>query len=133
MSGALRSAVRARAGDRCEYCRIRQGELPFAQFHLEHVVARQHGGSDELDNLAYACQQCNLFKGPNLSSIDPATGEPAWIFNPRQQLWEEHFVMQGALIVGTTPTGRATARLLQMNSRDRVALRKRLLHGLSNG
>lgn len=126
MSAALRRAVRERALDRCEYCRIRQGELPFATFHLEHIAARQHGGNDGLDNLAYACQQCNLFKGPNLSSIDPATGEIVRVFDPRQQMWEDHFAVTGAMIVGSTPTGRATVRLLQMNSRDRVALREQL-------
>ena len=126
MTPEIRSAVRSRAGDRCEYCHIRQNDLPFATFHVEHVVARQHGGSDVFENLAYACQQCNLFKGPNLSSIDPATGEPVWIFNPRRQQWTEHLSAEGSVIVGLTATGRATVRLLQMNTRDRVALREQL-------
>src|SRR5207249_4743403 len=99
MTGAVRDAVRTRAADRCEYCLLRQADLPFAVFHVEHIVARQHGGTDELDNLAYACQQCNLAKGPNLSSIDPADGQPTWVFNPRRQRWEEHFAAHGAFIV----------------------------------
>lgn len=126
MNPATRTAVRDRAADRCEYCHIRQTDLPFAVFHVEHVVARQHGGSDELDNLAYACQQCNLHKGPNLSSIDPVTGQLAAVFNPRQEWWPDHFLVQDALMVGITPCGRATVRLLQMNSHDRIALREQL-------
>ncbi len=43
--------VRHRAGYRCEYCRI--PEAAFRRpFHIEHIVAKQHGGSDALDNRA---------------------------------------------------------------------------------
>src|ERR1035437_6502928 len=56
-------AVRRRAGNRCEYCRLPQGAFPRG-FHIEHIVARQHGGPTRLDNLAFACWSCNLKKGP---------------------------------------------------------------------
>ena len=62
--------VRRRAAGLCEYCRI--PEAAFRRpFHIEHVIARQHGGVTELDNLALACWTCNLKKGPNLTGIDP--------------------------------------------------------------
>jgi hypothetical protein len=47
-------AVRRRAGNRCEYCRFPQAAFRRG-FHTEHIVARQHGGSASLDNLAFAC------------------------------------------------------------------------------
>jgi len=56
-----------RAGNRCEYCRLPE-ELSDVPFHVEHIVARQHQGGDELSNLALACDRCNLYKGPNLAS-----------------------------------------------------------------
>jgi 5-methylcytosine-specific restriction endonuclease McrA len=68
----LSAEVRRRAGDRCEYCLITQA-LFKRRFHIEHIVAKQHGGRTNFDNLALACWQCNLKKGPNLSAIDPET------------------------------------------------------------
>ncbi len=66
--------VRTRANERCEYCQIHQRIYPDFTFHIEHIVARQHGGRDETDNLALACHLCNSKKGPNLSSVDPDPG-----------------------------------------------------------
>jgi hypothetical protein len=89
-------------------------------------MARQHGGDDTLSNLALACPDCNAHKGPNLTSIDPETGEVVALFNPRRQTWTEHFFMRGPQILGRTPTGRATVKLLQMNEEVRVEMRRRL-------
>lgn len=69
MSAALRQHVRDRAGARCEYCRFHEEHLPLWSFHLEHIVAEQHGGTDESENLAWSCQRCNLHKGTNLSAM----------------------------------------------------------------
>ncbi|HXK07029.1 MAG TPA: HNH endonuclease [Verrucomicrobiae bacterium] len=44
---------------------------------MEHIIAKQHGGPDDADNLALACHRCNLRKGPNLTGIDPQTAEVA--------------------------------------------------------
>jgi len=51
----------------------------------------QHGGFDDLDNLALACIDCNLHKGPNLTVIDPETNKsigsiPIRRLQPTQQL-----------------------------------------------
>jgi len=80
-----------------------------------------------LFNLACACDRCNAYKGPNLSSIDPADGSIVNLFHPRRDVWLEHFAIQDARIVGLSPTGRATVRLLQMNSRRRVEIRRELI------
>lgn len=52
MDAALRRRVIERAQDRCEYCGLAQSHQPVMPFHVEHVVARQHGGGDDLSNLA---------------------------------------------------------------------------------
>jgi hypothetical protein len=122
-SAELRRLVRTRGGDRCEYCGLRQEDDPFFRFHVEHVIARQHGGATDLDNLALSCHHCNLHKGPNLSGIDPDTGAVVALFNPRLQRWEEHFMLRGTLIVGLTETGRATVEVLAMNAPARRDLR----------
>lgn len=126
MDAVTRRLVRERAGDRCEYCGLAQFAAPFFTFHIEHILAKQHGGGDDPGNLALACPDCNRFKGPNLAAIDPDTGRPVPLFNPRVHSWEEHFALDGAAIVGRTATGRATARLLKMNEEARIAMRSEL-------
>src|SRR5436190_24370619 len=100
MNPATRAAVRERAGNRCEYCQLHQEDSPLAPLHIEHIVPRFHGGSDELDNLALACVDCNLRKGPNLTGIDPDTKQVTELFHPRRQQWPDHFEWQGIHIVG---------------------------------
>jgi hypothetical protein len=130
-------AVRQRASYRCEYCRLPQGAF-HRGFHIEHIIARQHGGSTNLDNLAFACWTCNLKKGPNLSGIDPATGLVTELFHPRKHQWLEHFSAHvatltplGIEIRGLTAVGRATVRVLALNEEMRQMLRYELwLEGL---
>jgi hypothetical protein len=129
MDATTRDLVRRRAGERCEYCRLHQehGELIH---HVEHIVARQHGGSDGPDNLALACHRCNLRKGPNLTGIDPQTRRPAPLFHPRRHRWSEHFNFEGVLIHGISATGRATVQVLAMNDARRLEVRREILkHG----
>ncbi|MGC3956542.1 MAG: HNH endonuclease [Verrucomicrobiota bacterium] len=94
--------------------------------HLEHIVARSHGGSSEPSNLALACQRCKLYKGPNLTGFDPKTGEVVRLFHPRQDAWLDHFRIEELAIEGRTATGRATVHLLKINEKGRIDLRARL-------
>jgi len=110
MDADTRDAVRRRAGNRCEYCLLRQGHTEIVH-QIEHVVAKQPGGSDETDNLALACRRCNLQKGPNLTGIDPISGETVRLFYPRRDRWIEHFRFHGISIEGLTPARRATVRV----------------------
>jgi hypothetical protein len=126
MDNALRLLVRRRSGDICEYCRLPQAASPIVQFHIEHIIARQHGGRDESENLALACNFCNFRKGPNIAGIDPETGRLVPLFHPRQHRWSEHFAWKGMQIVGQTPIGRATVDLLAMNQWERVEIRENL-------
>jgi hypothetical protein len=50
----LTGEVQRRAGYRCEYCRVPRDAFR-RPFHLEHIVARQHGGGTVPDNFAFAC------------------------------------------------------------------------------
>jgi hypothetical protein len=101
-----------------------QEATPLIPFHVEHIVSRQHGGTDDPGGLALACDRCNAYKGPNLTSIDPDTGIVTALFNPRGDVWSDHFAAHGGHILGLTPTGRATVRLLNMNALRRVELRQ---------
>jgi len=127
MDPHVRQIVIRRASDCCEYCRIAQALVAFHTFHVEHIVARQHGGSDDSGNLCLACDRCNAYKGTNLTAIDSDTDRIVSLFHPRRDPWQEHFAFRGAEIVGLTPTGRATVRLLKMNDNWRVLLRAELI------
>ncbi|KAA1258602.1 HNH endonuclease [Rubripirellula obstinata] len=120
---STKTIVRERAGHRCEYCQLHQDDSPLATLHVEHIIPRKHGGSDEVENLALACIDCNLHKGPNLTGVDPETEEITVLFHPRQDDWDDHFEWQGIQIVGKTPTGRTTVRVLEMNSDEQLGLR----------
>ena len=127
MKAATIRLVWTRAGDRCEYCGLHQDHERFFRFHVEHVIARQHRGTDHLSNLALACHFCNAHKGTNLSAIDPRSGAIVRLFDPRRQKWERHFRTVGVRIIGRTASARATVALLRMNTRDRIELRKAIL------
>lgn len=126
MDAATRRQVRERAEECCEYCRLPQFAAPFLRFHVEHIQASQHIVDDGLENLCLACPRCNLNKGPNLASLSQAR-ELVPLFHPRQQKWDEHFRLDGATIVGLTPIGTATARLLKMNEGDQIEIRAALI------
>src|SRR5450759_1209656 len=89
MDSSLREVVRRRAGNACEYCRMPQEATPIIPFHVEHIVSIQHGGTDDPSGLALACDRCNAYKGPNLTSIDPDTRTVAALFNPRGDPWSD--------------------------------------------
>jgi hypothetical protein len=127
MASALRRKVRERADNRCEYCRISQDDVPHFPFHVEHIIARKHGGKSRLDNLCWSCHLCNWFKSSNLSGIDPVTGKVVRLFHPRRQEWSDHFDWSGPRLVGLTPSGRATIAVLRINLRHRMRTRRYLI------
>lgn len=118
----LRRLVAERAWGQCEYCLLSSG-VSFYPHEVDHIIAEKHDGKTESDNLAYACPRCNRFKGTDLGSFDPLTGQFAFLFNPRTQTWGEHFAFEGEAIVGLTAVGRTTAKLLQMNTEERLTER----------
>lgn len=92
MSTALERLVWQRAGSRCECCQLSQAYSPLPHA-IDHIVARQHGGPTEPENLALACFFCNSDRGPNISGINPQTGRAVRLFNTRKDRWSRHFVL----------------------------------------
>jgi hypothetical protein len=115
--------VRERAANKCEYCQLPQSQSPLAILHIEHIRPKKHKGTDDTDNLALACVDCNLHKGTNIAGYDPLTDELTELFHPRRHHWSDHFRWAGIVIAGLTPEGRTTIEVLCLNSADRIELR----------
>ena len=128
ISDELRAEISQRAGERCEYCLIHQDDAAFPH-QVDHIVSRKHGGSSTCDNLAYACIFCNRYKGSDVASIEPQSGDVVRLFDPRRDRWAEHFRLDGARIEPVTKVGATTVRLLRMNAPERI-LERDLLQSL---
>ena len=126
MDAALEQLVRERAGGRCEYCHLPQyGSL--VPYEIDYIIARKHGGRTVAGNLAVSCVYCNSYKGPNISGVDPATGKIVRLYDPRLHKWSWDFEWMEGVLVGRTAIGRTTARVLEMNLANLVALRETLM------
>jgi hypothetical protein len=121
----LYRAVAERAGDRCEYCRAPEQVFIFA-FEVEHIWPRGAGGSHSPDNLALACESCNLHKSDATTGWDEIGEQDVPLFHPRRDLWEDHFRFDGETgeVQGQTATGRATVARLKMNSAFQLRARR---------
>ncbi|MBF0202802.1 MAG: HNH endonuclease [Desulfamplus sp.] len=126
VSTYLRSFIAERAGGRCEYCLLPQA-LSLHRHEPDHIVPIQHGGNTDEENLALACMRCNRFKGPNVGSFDPETGNLVPFFNPRNREWTDHFRIDNAVIVPLTPEARVTVKIFRLNDEDRVTERKSMI------
>jgi hypothetical protein len=47
----IRTLVRERAQNACEYCHLHQDDSPLAALHVEHVIPKVHGGADDSTTL----------------------------------------------------------------------------------
>ena len=122
---ALRRAVAERSGYRCSYCQTAE-RLTGSQLTVDHIIPESLGGQTTLDNLCLACWECNLLKHDRIVATDPESGTTVRLFNPNAQLWHEHFTwhMAGILVIGLTPTGRATVNALRLNRPVLVSARR---------
>lgn len=66
--------VAERAGSRCEYCRVPEQVFNFA-FEVEHILPRAAEGESGPDNLALACEACNLYKSDAVAGRDEQTNQ----------------------------------------------------------
>lgn len=120
-----RQQVIHRASECCEYCR-NQARFSSDSFSIEHIIPRSKSGTDAFSNLALSCQGCNNRKYTAIEAIDPVTGMTVPLFHPRRDIWSNHFAWNEAytLVIGLTPTGRATVDFLQINRDGLVSLRR---------
>ncbi|MDQ1317100.1 MAG: hypothetical protein QG641_93 [Candidatus Poribacteria bacterium] len=126
ISDELRRFVASRAENVCEYCLIYEHDTFFG-CEIDHIISIKHGGSTNPDNLAYACALCNRNKGSDIGSILQQTGDFVRFFNPRKDLWTDHFHLNGSFIQPLTDIGKATIQILNINDNCRILERQALI------
>ncbi len=116
----IREEVRQRAKNICEYCLLPDIGALF-EHQIDHILPRKHGGETILQNLAFACWRCNLYKGTDVGTFDLETGKLTPLYNPRTQCWTDHFRIEtNGIIIPQTPEARITIRLLRINDTGRI-------------
>jgi hypothetical protein len=82
-----------------------------------------------MDNLAFACLNCNNRKQDDTTAIDPETRNRVPLYHPRQHVWTDHFQWsEDALnIIPLSATGRTTVERLQINRLGAINVRRALL------
>lgn len=126
-SARQKQAVIERAHGCCEYCRS-QMRYATQSFSIEHIFPEYLGGKTTLDNLALSCQGCNNHKFIKTTAVDPVSREVVPLYHPRQQQWHEHFawIHDFTVVLGLTPTGRATVEALHLNREGLLNIRQLL-------
>ncbi|MCD9187781.1 MAG: HNH endonuclease [Pyrinomonadaceae bacterium] len=122
----VRTFVETRAEGICEYCLINISDTYFGG-EIDHIISLKHGGKSVEENLAVTCQPCNRNKGSDLGSISIVSNELVRFFNPRKDIWCEHFKLVGAEIVSLSEIGEVTAKIFGFNDDERVLERKGLI------
>jgi HNH endonuclease len=124
---SMQRAVIQRAKGYCEYCQLPVAFSP-ASFNFEHIIPLIKHGLTILLNLAFSCGGCNSYKKDKTEALDPLTRQLMPLFNPRTDIWSDHFEWSDddLQIIGTTPMGRATVQLLKVNREGNVNLRRLL-------
>ncbi len=123
ISTKTRTAIAIRADDCCEYCKLHV-EQSFFSFEIDHIISIKHGGLTILENLAYSCFPCNNYKGSDIGSVLLPDRTFVRFFDPRNDIWDEHFEMDNGLILSKTNIGEVTVKMLKINEVNRIIERR---------
>ena len=124
ISEQTRAQVQARANFACEYCGVSESDAG-GELTIDHYQPQTAGGSDQAENLVYACHRRNLYKGDYWAK-DSENIELIW--NPRTESFDERFWLStNGKIYAVSETAAFTIRRLRLNRAPLVAHRRRLL------
>jgi hypothetical protein len=119
----MRQMVMRRASYCCEYCLFPEIDA-FFPYHIDHIISMKHGGETRLDNLAYACITCNCNKGSDIGTVLLPNRTFIRLFNPREDIWMEHFEWNNRSIIPLSDIGEATIKVLNLNDLNRIMERQ---------
>ena len=121
----IRQVVAQRADFCCEYCLL-PDKVSFYAFHIDHIKSIKHGGSSNLENFAYSCPECNYCKGTDIASSSE-NDEIVRFYNPRKDIWSQHFEYLDGMILCKTDIAKVTERIFKFNEPDRLIFRQQLI------
>lgn len=112
----IREEVTVDAGGRCGYC-LTSEWLTGQELEIEHIIPTAAGGETVRAILWMACHRCNKAKSDQIEAFDPESGVSVRLFNPRTDVWRDHFLWVGGglTVEGSTEIGRATVAAVQLN------------------
>ena len=118
------SIVAERAGYACEYCRAPDAVFNFP-LEVDHFVPLSAGGTKDLGNLVLACRAGNAYKAFHQSGAGENQNSER-LFNPRRDIWEEHFEIdrETFAIMSSTEVGRGTINRLRINAAPQLKARR---------
>lgn len=115
MAHPLHQAVRRAFDYRCGYCGVDESATG-AELTVDHYQPRSAGGTDDLENLVYACHTCNQYKGDYWPSPEEeAAGH--FVLHPQRHDVSLHLRENEATgeLEPLTLTGAFHVRLLRLN------------------
>lgn len=110
ISFKTRQFVRERAHFNCEYC-LTPELFSFIGYEVDHIISRKHGGQNDVNNLAWSCSICNYRKGTDVGTILQPKQVFVRLFNPRIDIWGDHFKLSNLTIEAKTDIGEATIKV----------------------
>jgi hypothetical protein len=121
VSAETRAAVKMAFGSQCGYCGVSETSVGGA-LEIDHVHPLAAGGSDEVENLVYACTTCNRFKGDYAPSEDAP--ESLRLLHPRRDDVSAHIAETAhGRLVGITPRGWFHIQRLHLNRAQLIEMR----------
>ena len=103
---------------RCGYCSLSEDEIG-AELTFDHFQPIAAGGSDEADNIVYACHACNEFKGEYWNE-----SEQSRLLHPlRDEVFRHIEELETGILAGLTQLGENYIAQLKLNRRPLVQYR----------
>jgi hypothetical protein len=121
VSAEARAAVRTAFNGRCAYCGVSETSVG-GGLEIDHFQPVAAGGSDDVENLVYACTACNRFKGDYAAASDAP--ESLRLLHPQRDDVGAHVaeIAQGRLL-GLTARGWFHIQRLHLNRPQLIEMR----------
>ena len=113
--------MRTAFGGRCAYCGVSETSVG-GVLEIDHFHPLGAGGSDEIENLVYACTGCNRFKGDYAPAGDAP--ESLQLLHPRRDVVGAHIAETAhGRLLGVTPRGWFHIQRLHLNRTQLIEMR----------
>lgn len=124
LSKEARKQVQQRANYACEFCGVSETDVG-GDLTVDHYQPQSRGGSDNLENLIYACACCNQYK-QDFWITDESLPK---LWNPRSEHYNKHFIeLEDGQLLALTTTGEFTCKRLRLNRPPLIAYRLQRRH-----